>query len=233
MNHRVSVIIPAYNAESTLQEAIDSAVMQGDSIHEIVVIVNGCTDSTLEVANEALKKDNRVVVTTSQKGKVPARNKGFLTATGDIIALLDADDIWHKDKIMKQILCLDNEKVDLVGTQILTTRKDGTPFSEQITHPLDHPQIVSSLLSGRNCLANSSVIFKKSLIDHIGIYEDCFPFCEDYHLWLRAIKFAKMKILPERLVTYRFEHSPGYDPQIPVALASFYRSLYTYTGVIK
>lgn len=233
MNHRVSVVIPAYNAEATLDEAINSVTSQGDSIHEVIIIVNGCTDNTPDVAENAAARDRRVIVTASQKGKVPARNKGFHLATGDLIALIDADDIWHAGKIEKQIKCLDEEKVDLVGTQILTTRKDGSPYESQITHPLDHSGIVNSLLSGRNCISNSSVLFKRSILDHIGNYEDCFPFCEDYHLWLRAIKFAKMRILPERLVTYRFEHSPDYDPQIAIALSGFYKSLYLYTGVVK
>lgn len=233
MSHRISVVIPAYNAEKTLREAIDSVLMQGSLIHEVIVIVNGCTDSTMDVALLAASQDSRVIVTISQKGKVPARNKGFHVATGDLIALIDADDIWHEGKIEKQVRCLDEENVDVVGTQILTTHKDGTPYDSQVTHPLTHEEIVSSLLMGRNCISNSSVLFRASLLDYIGNYEDCFPFCEDYHLWLRAVKFAKMRILTERLVTYRFEHSPAYDPQIAIALSSFYRSLYLYTGVVK
>ena len=233
MNHSVSVIIPAYNAESTLRDAIQSALSQGPAIEEVIVIVNGCTDSTMEVANKEAEIDGRVIVVESQKGKVPARNKGLFIAKGDLVALLDADDIWHDGKIDKQIKCIDENGADVVGTQILTTHKDGTLYENQIFHPLTHNEIISSMLSGRNCLANSSMIFKRSLIDHIGVYEDCFPFCEDYHFWLRAIKFSKIEILPERLVTYRFEHSPAYDPKIALSLSSFYRSLYLYTGVVK
>jgi cellulose synthase/poly-beta-1,6-N-acetylglucosamine synthase-like glycosyltransferase len=227
---QISVIIPAYNAESTLEEAVKSALNQGPNIEDVIIIVNGCTDNTTTVANSLSKEDSRVRVVTSEKGKVPARNKGFEVATSPLIALLDADDIWHPEKINKQLAEFD-EYTDIVATQILTARKDGTPYPEQIWHPSSHAEIVSTLLSGRNCIANSSVLFRKSLLNHIGTYEDCFPFCEDYHLWLRAIKFAKMKIIPERLVTYRFEPNPGYDPQIAIALSTFYRSLYTYTGI--
>lgn len=233
MNHKVSVIIPAYNAEGTLRDAIQSALSQGPLVGEVIVIVNGCTDLTMEIAKKESEIDARVIVVESQKGKVPARNKGFFVATGDLIALLDADDIWHEGKIDKQVRCIDENGVDVVGTQILTTYKDGTPYENQIFHPLKHNEIVNSMLSGRNCLANSSMLFKRSLIDHIGIYEDCFPFCEDYHFWLRCIKFSKIEVLPERLVTYRFEHTPAYDPQIAIALSSFYRSLYLYTGVVR
>lgn len=228
----ISVVIPAYNAAGTLREAVESALSQGHAIREVIIVVNGCTDNTQDVAQELKDQDDRVVVVTSRKGKVPARNKGFETAKYPIIALLDADDIWHEDKINKQIQHFTDD-IDILGTQIVTTDKLGKILQEQVTHPCDHNQIVSYLLNGRNCIANSSVIFRKSILDYIGTYEDCFPFCEDYHLWIRAIKFAKMKNLPDRLVTYRFEHSPAYDPQIAIALSSFYRSLYAYTGVVR
>lgn len=228
----ISVIVPAYNAELTLREAVESALSQGPSISEVIIVVNGCTDRTLLVANDLSSQDKRVKVVISEKGKVPARNMGFEIATSPLIALLDADDIWHPGKIEKQISMFDGN-VDILATQINTVHNDGTPYENQIWHPLEHSEIVSSLLSGRNCIANSSVLFRKSILNHTGNYEDCFPFCEDYHLWLRAIKFAKMRIIPERLVTYRFEPNPGYDPQIAIALSSFYRSLYAYTGVIK
>lgn len=229
---KISVIIPAYNASETLREAAQSALTQGPEICEVIVIVNGCTDNTMKIAQELKREDDRVVIVESRKGKVPARNKGFETAKYPIIALLDADDIWHEGKIKKQVASFTDD-IDILGTQIVTTDKKGFPLPEQIAHPLDHDTMVSYLLNGRNCLANSSVIFRKSILDFIGTYEDCFPFCEDYHFWIRAIKFAKMKNLPDRLVTYRFEHSPAYDPQISIALSSFYRSLYVYTGVIK
>lgn len=228
----VSVVIPAYNAELTLREAVESALSQGSEIVEVIIVVNGCTDNTFQVANTIREEDDRVKVVTSEKGKVPARNKGFEVANSDLIALLDADDIWHPGKIKKQLAAFD-ENVDILATQILTVKKDGTSYNEQIWHPANHNEIVQSLLAGRNCIANSSVLFRKSILNFTGNYEDCFPFCEDYHLWLRAIKFAKMKILPERLVTYRFEPNSGYDPQIAIALSNFYRSLYAYTGVIK
>ncbi len=229
---KISVIIPAYNASLTLRDAVESALKQGDAIAEVIIIVNGCTDDTMRIAHQIRDEDSRVIVTESVKGKVPARNKGFEVASHPIIALLDADDIWHDGKIEKQLSSFADD-VDILGTQIVTTDKNGLPLPEQISHPCDGLTMVNHLLNGRNCIANSSVIFRRSILDFIGTYEDCFPFCEDYHFWLRAIKFARMKNLPERLVTYRFEHSPAYDPQIALALSSFYRSLYAYTGVIK
>jgi glycosyltransferase involved in cell wall biosynthesis len=228
----ISVVIPAYNAAGTLREAVVSALSQGEEVREVIIVVNGCTDDTMNVAMSLKEEDDRVLIFESRKGKVPARNKGFAMARFPFIALLDADDIWHAGKIKKQVAAFDDD-IDIVGTQIVTTDKKGTILPEQITHPSDHDQIVSYLLNGRNCIANSSVVFRKSILDFIGTYEDCFPFCEDYHLWIRAIKFARMKNLPDRLVTYRFEHSPAYDPQIAMALSTFYKSLYAYTGVIR
>ena len=62
---QISVIIPAYNAELTLAEAVKSALSQGPNIEEVIVIVNGCTDNTMAVANSLSKEDSRVIVVTS------------------------------------------------------------------------------------------------------------------------------------------------------------------------
>lgn len=228
----VSVITPAYNAEGTLLESARSVLSQDYEDLELLIVVNGCTDRTREVALHLQESDNRVRVVDSQKGKVPARNRGFQEARGSVIALNDADDIWLPGKLAKQMTVLSGG-ADIIGGKIECIDEDGNVTPDPLDRPLGHIGIARSLLSGVNPMANSSVIFRKGIIDYIGMYDDCFPFCEDYHFWLRAVKFARFENVDDVVIRYFAHHSPDYDPQVPMALSTFYRSLYAYTGVIR
>jgi len=231
MTPLVSVITPVYNAEKTLLQSAQSVLSQDYSNLELLIIINGCTDGSEDIANDLSKNDSRVKIIKSKTGKVPARNAGFNAAMGEIIALNDADDFWLPGKLSLQVKQI-NRGYDVVGSAIECINDKGEITSDPIIRPLDHNEIVTIMLMGTNPIANSSAIFKKDLLNHIGTYDDCFPFCEDYHFWLKAVKFAKFKNLPDVLIQYFIHHSPGYDPKIPIALSSFYRSVYHYTGVI-
>src|SRR5215211_6980478 len=105
----VSVVIPAYNARTTLAATLDSARSQSFRDLEIIVVDDGSTDETLSVAKAAAASDARIIVLTRPNGGVAAsRNLGIHSARGEYIAPLDADDIWHPTKIEKQVRVLRN-----------------------------------------------------------------------------------------------------------------------------
>jgi glycosyltransferase involved in cell wall biosynthesis len=232
MNPNVSVVTAAYNAEKTIQDSMRSVLEQDYEDIELIVILNGCTDNTENLVKEIQKLDNRVRILTSEKGKVPARNTGFLASKGKIIALNDADDIWLPGKLKQQVKEIENG-FTVVASKIECINSEGIISKDPLNRPTRHPDIVHSMLCGVNPIANSTAIFEKRLINHTGIYDDCFPFCEDYHFWLRSIKFAKFKNMEDVHVRYFSHPDPNYDPQIPIALSSFYKSLYNYTGVCQ
>lgn len=232
MNPLVSVVTAAYNAENTIRNSIESVLCQDYDNIELIVAINGCTDDTENIVKEIQSHDDRVNIVYSQKGKVPARNAGFVSSRGSIIALNDADDVWLPNKLSRQIEAISNG-YDIVGGAIECIDGDGNVTPDPIHRPTNHDDIVRALLRGINPLANSACIFKKDLLNHTGTYDDCFPFCEDYHFWLRSIKFARFANLSDVVMRYFSHPSPGYDHQIPMALAAFYRSLYSYTGVVK
>jgi glycosyltransferase involved in cell wall biosynthesis len=227
----VSVITPAYNAEKTLQQSAESVLNQGYTDLELIIIVNGCTDRTMEVSQIIASSDPRVRIIESPKGKVPARNRGFEAARGSVIALNDADDVWLPDKLLSQLAVMSNG-ADIVGGRIECVDESGQVSTDPLARPLGHVGIVNSLLNGVNPIANSAAIFKRGLLDYTGTYDDCFPFCEDYHFWLKAAKFGRFENVDKTVIRYFTHHSPGYDHNIPKALAAFYKSLYTYTGVV-
>ncbi len=101
---RVSVVIPAYNAERTIRETLDSARRQTHRNLEIFIVDDGSTDDTASIIQCAVREDDRIrLIRQTNAGVAAARNAGLRRATGDYVAWLDADDIWHPTKIEKQL----------------------------------------------------------------------------------------------------------------------------------
>src|SRR5262245_4518179 len=99
-----SVIIPAYNAERFLRQAVESALAQSYPNVEVLVIDDGSTDGTRQLADELAKADGRLRVITQQNAGVgAARNRGIAEARGKYIAPLDADDFWYPEKLARQV----------------------------------------------------------------------------------------------------------------------------------
>lgn len=104
----VTTIIPAYNAARTITETIASALAQTHAEHEIVVVDDGSTDDTRAIVT-AIAKDRRDIriVAHENRGLASARNSGIAVARGDYIAPLDADDIWHPQKLARQVAAIE------------------------------------------------------------------------------------------------------------------------------
>ncbi len=116
MKNKISVIIPAYNAANFIKESLDSILHQTYPVTEIIVVDDGSTDDTKSVVKEF---ENVTYIHQPNQGTAVALNTGIEAATGDFLALLDHDDLWHENKIEKQMQCFQNEpSLDLVFTYI-------------------------------------------------------------------------------------------------------------------
>jgi glycosyltransferase involved in cell wall biosynthesis len=228
----ISVVIPARNCEATLERAVESVVEQenDDRLNpvEAIIVLNGCTDRTEEVATNLSRRQWpwRVRIERAAPGIVPALNVGLKCATGDIIFRQDADDVWSPGKLKKQTLFLrDNPDIDIVGTQLNVVDGLGRHLYDT-TYPTDNRGICNNMLSGINALGHPSVAFRRSVLDRCAGYFDMFPLAEDLDLWLRAMKWHKFANINEPLVTYRHVPNPTYDPRIPQTVAAWYRLIY-------
>ena len=98
------MIIPAYNASATLAETIASVTAQTHRPLDIVIVDDGSTDNTGEIAEAFRKRDSRIrLITTPNQGVAQARNTGIAATTADFVAPIDADDLWHPEKISRQL----------------------------------------------------------------------------------------------------------------------------------
>ena len=113
----ISVILPFYNAESTLAKAVDSILHQSFDDFELILVNNNSTDGSIQIAEEFVKRDTRVKLLNEVKqGVVFASQKGFENTNAEFIARADADDVWHKDKLLLQFKFLeDNPYIDVIS----------------------------------------------------------------------------------------------------------------------
>ncbi|WP_020586551.1 glycosyltransferase family 2 protein [Desulfobacter curvatus] len=178
----VSVIIPTFNRAWTLKRAVDSALAQDYPHREIIVVDDGSTDETREVLAE-YKGQIRVLV-QENKGVSAARNLGIKESQGNFIALLDSDDAWETNKLSCQMAFFEsNPGAMICQTEEIWIRK-GKRVNPKKKHKKPSGMIFEPSL--KLCLVSpSAVMIRKQLFDQKGMFNEAFPVCEDYDLWLR------------------------------------------------
>jgi len=204
----VSIIIPAYNVEGFIKNAINSALNQTYSNIEIVVIDDGSTDKTKEVLNSYITSRKIKYIYQANQGLAGARNSGICESHGKYIALLDADDEFLPEKIEKQISALEaNPDYGICYCDIIHFF-EGNPRrfyhhrytyqSGNLFEPLLEKQFINPL----------SVVIKKDILDKWGVFDPELRHTEDWELWLRlAHRGVKFYYLDEPLALYQVRTS--------------------------
>ena len=198
---RVSVILPAYNAEAYLKEAIDSILNQTFPDFQLIVINDCSADGTEEIIRQYA--DPRLVPVKNEKnlGIAATLNRGLSLAQGDYIARMDADDISLPHRLERQVAYLDTHPdIAVLGTNVETFDENGplcTGWSST-----DPAQMKADLFFSCG-LAHPSVMMRKSVIQALGGYDPEFEGLEDYELWFRVARSHGVTTLPEVLFRYR------------------------------
>lgn len=190
-NKLVSVIIPSYNSASFIKAAIDSVLTQTYKNYEIIVIDDGSTDDTRIVLKPYLEKKLIKYIYQNNKGVSGARNTGIKIAIGKYIKFLDADDILLPECLQKQVNFLEkNKNFGIVYSDFCYFNKKKQFFrlghhltnAEKI-HPVGN--ILSHLLMG-NFIATDTLLFRKSVIDNVGLFNESLSHLEDWEYLLRT-----------------------------------------------
>lgn len=178
---RISVVIPAYNAERTIIRTLESVFAQTFPPHEIIVVDDGSQDRTAEVVSQLAPRVR--LIRQGNAGPAAARNHGIREATGEWIALLDSDDTWLPEKLQRQAREL-RPDVALVHCYIVEA-------VDEVDAELDF----ETLWRG-NRIGTSSVILSKSAFNAVGGFNEDRRMMgvEDYNLWLR-LAGAGLKIV--------------------------------------
>ena len=182
----ISVIIPTYNSAGFLPQAVESALRQTYRDYEIVVVDDGSTDDTREAVAPYL--DRIIFETTVHGGPSAARNRAIRRSSGEFLAFLDADDLWHPDKLRRQMEVFQNNRdIGLVHTDAAYVRTgnsntDRTWFGTR--KRLETGRAFSGLLN--DCfIIVSSVVVKRACLEDAGWFDENLMWWEGYDLWLR------------------------------------------------
>jgi glycosyltransferase involved in cell wall biosynthesis len=189
----VSVIMPAYNASSYIQESINSVIAQTFSNWELIIVDDGSTDATSSIIANNCNQDHRVKGFYQENGKQgKARNLGISKASGTYIAFLDADDFWMPEKLEIQLQEIKQENVDLVFSDSYifsdSNVSDKSRKMNTLRLSLKGIEALQLFLEG-NRIPTLTVLAKKEKIDLVNGFTEKkeIPLAEDYHLWLKMI----------------------------------------------
>jgi Glycosyl transferase family 2 len=209
----VSVIIPVRNGERFVGRTLASALAQTYDPIEVIVVDDGSIDQTATLVEAAAGADNRIRVFRTQKSGVSAaRNFGISQARGELIAPLDADDLWHPEKIARQVGLMQSSSPNVGLVYCLSLHIDEYDFLLGLPPVAGRLPVATSAPQGRviaeltlsNFIGNSSSpLIKRSCIDEVGGYDENVQYAEDWKLYLALAEICEFAVIPEWLVGYR------------------------------
>ena len=199
--YKISVVIPTLNRINTLQRALDSVINQTYKPAEIIVVDNGSSDGTLKFLRKQYPKIT--ILTENKIGVSSARNKGIKKSINQWIALLDSDDAWHPRKLEIQTSMLDSalKEYNLIHTDEVWFRNN-KHINQMKKHKKQGGYIFERCLS-LCCISPSSVLFKKNILDKVGLFDESLPVCEDYDMWLKICSSEEVLFAQDKL-TYKY-----------------------------
>ena len=204
---RVSVIIPTYNCARYLGRAIDSVCAQTYTDYEILVVDDGSTDDTKDVA---LPYSQRVTYLCQQnQGVSAARNHAVSKASGELLAYLDADDMWYPEKLEKQVAFLDaHRECGMVHSEMSVINEQDeilhVRFYEETKRSVPQGYCMQQLLM-RCHIQPLTVVERRSSFDRVGGFDERLLAAEDYLHWIMlAAEGQALGYLAEPLGKYRW-----------------------------
>jgi len=195
----VSVVLPVFNADETIERAVRSILDQTFSEFELIVVDDGSTDDTVRVVSRI--NDSRLqLVQCPHRGVVTAANTATEVARGPLIARMDSDDVSHPQRLEKQHRLLREQNLDVVGCQVHIRDPSGQEsetmrrYASWINEETIDPDQITGLRFVELPLVNPTILARRSYFE-LGFCDDAFP--EDYDLMLRAaangMGFGKVK----------------------------------------
>ena len=212
----VSVVIPAFNAERFIGRTLDSASAQTHRDLEIIVIDDGSSDRTAEIVLQKAEADPRIrLIRQSNAGPTRARNRGIGEARGELIAFLDADDLWHPQKTERQLQRLrERPAAGLVWCWSIGIDEDDRIMAQRVSPAHFEGDVFAAMLF-QNFIGNASApLVRRDCLEAVGGFDEKLwdagaVRCEDRKLFLDIAERYDFALVPEFLVGYRQYRSQG------------------------
>lgn len=204
-NPRVSVIMPVYNGEKYLAEAIESILTQTFTDFEFIIVDDGSKDHSAEIVGSYAEQDDRIRFVKLERnlGEAGARNHGIAYARGEFIATMDCDDVSLPQRLERQLDAMArNPAIGVLGTGAQAVNEELRPLFN-FDLPQQHALIVINLFVG-SFLIHPSTMMRRQALSDVGGYARSRPTAPDTELWSRLMWRTRFANLPERLLLYRW-----------------------------
>lgn len=227
MKKTIDVIIPVYNAEKFIEKTLESVVSQTHLPERIIIVDDGSTDETVNIIND-FKNNSKVKIDLHQqenRGPNAARNAGLKHSTSEFVAFLDADDIWEKEKLEKQLRVFEKnefEKLGLVYTAYdLIDENDEKIKQSFLVFKLDpglRGDVFDKMFDAMKITGScSGVLIKKDCFEKTGYFDETLKGAEDWDMWIRISQYFEIDYVDEILVHVRLHKSNSHNNQMMMA----------------
>jgi glycosyltransferase involved in cell wall biosynthesis len=199
----VSVVIPAFNAETTIERSVQSVRAQTYPNIEIIIVNDGSKDCTAAIVKTFRDKRIRLLNLDYNQGAAAARNHGIAISKGAFIAFLDADDEWHPEKLGLQVDAIrrDEETILVTCNSVLVGLKGDILSHGHLKHPpLGGREGWKGLLR-ENFIPTPTAMVRRRDLEKVGGFNERLPVGEDLDLWIRLSLLGSVCVLQETLVT--------------------------------
>jgi glycosyltransferase involved in cell wall biosynthesis len=234
MNPLVSVIIPTYNRGQELARTIESALAQTYPAQEIIVVDDGSTDDTANVALAFEARGVGVIRHERNRGVSAAMNTGIRAASGEFIAILEHDDLWLPQKLERQMACFERDEVGLVYCGVAHVGATGRVHT--VVPPLRRGRMYRDLLFKPYILTSSSVVLRRECFERAGYFDESLQGPQDYDMWIRVAEHYEIDFVADVLVHFASYAHPHLNR--PSRLIPMYHKLnqkfesYTYESAL-
>jgi GT2 family glycosyltransferase len=215
----VSVVIPVFCREGTIERALASVTAQTLQDYEILVVDDGSTDRTVEVVEALGLKGLKLIRHATNRGPAAARNTGITAAQGRWIALLDSDDEWSRDKLARQLAAMQaaGPKVRGCATGFQLVRNDQTSTVRLNCDSADFRKLI---LFGCSISPGATLLVERAVFEEIGLFDESLRRLEDWDWLLRFVRRYDLTFVPDPLATIHVGSSgdPGREQTVLEAL---------------
>ena len=203
----VDIIVPAYNAASFLPQALESVIAQEFEDWRILLVNDGSTDNTGEIAAKFQKRlgERMLVITQANAGLPAARNAAIRASTAEFLAILDADDVWLPCRLSESLKSFATRPAAGISYGLVSRIDEhGAVFSTfNGNGPNADGRIAPEIFMRRIELPCPTVTFRRSAIDRVGFFDEALRATEDRDLWLRIALRYEVAFVPKVIAYYR------------------------------
>ncbi|MFJ6324045.1 MULTISPECIES: glycosyltransferase [unclassified Rhizobium] len=209
---KVSVVIPAYNHEKYVVEAVESVLAQSYQNFELLIMDDGSTDTTPQILRRYADDPKvKLFLFEKNRGAAHSHNHGILESRGEYIALLNSDDVWEPNKLAEQVAFLDaHPEIAAVFTPASFIGEQSQPLADHQHHLgriFDQPNRTRHewlrFFFVRNALCHPSSLVRRECYEELGLYDPRFGNLPDYEMWIRLCLKHEIHVMPKPLIRFR------------------------------